>query len=107
MHVIDMSNALPLPLLQHAGMAPNPEMQPSGASDSIPSASDSAAGQQQQQQQQQQPMPRPSMMQRLQDAAKALKREVLAMYYAMQDPRTPFLAKVIPFMVLAYAVSPL
>lgn len=32
-------------------------------------------------------------------AAKALKREVLALYYAIQDERTPLLAKVLPWLV--------
>lgn len=43
----------------------------------------------------------------LKKQAKLLKREVLAMYYAIDDPETPFLCKVIPFFVLAYALSPL
>ncbi|GIM13556.1 hypothetical protein Vretimale_16645, partial [Volvox reticuliferus] len=57
----------------------------------------------------------PSWYQRLKKAAKALKHEalvgtftqVLAVYFAMQHPKTPFLAKAIAFMVLAYALSPL
>ncbi|GLC65229.1 hypothetical protein PLESTF_000266000 [Pleodorina starrii] len=53
------------------------------------------------------PPQRPSWYQRLKAAAKALKREVLAVYYSMQDPRTPWLAKVLAFLVLAYALSPL
>lgn len=40
-----------------------------------------------------------SWYQKLKAAAKKLKREVLAVYYAMQDPRTSFFAKIIPFMV--------
>ncbi|GLI67511.1 hypothetical protein VaNZ11_011715 [Volvox africanus] len=48
-----------------------------------------------------------SWYQRLKNAAKALKHEVLAVYYAMQHPQTPFLAKAIAFLVLAYALSPL
>ena len=32
-------------------------------------------------------------------AAKALKREILALYYAIQDKRTPLLAKVLPWLV--------
>ena len=32
-------------------------------------------------------------------AAKALKREVLALYYAIQDKRTPLLAKILPWLV--------
>ncbi|GIL57419.1 hypothetical protein Vafri_12651 [Volvox africanus] len=48
-----------------------------------------------------------SFYQRLKNAAKALKHEVLAVYYAMQHPQAPFLAKAIAFLVLAYALSPL
>lgn len=44
---------------------------------------------------------------RFKTATKALKKEVLALYYAIHDPRTPLLAKVIPWMVLAYALSPI
>ena len=40
-------------------------------------------------------------------AAKSLKREVLALFYAVHDPRTPFFAKLIPWLVLAYALSPI
>lgn len=38
---------------------------------------------------------------------KALKHEVLALHYAIQDPRTPFLAKLLPLVALGYALSPL
>lgn len=38
---------------------------------------------------------------------KALKRGVLALYYAVHDPRTPVLSKLLPWLVLAYALSPL
>eukprot|EP00882_Tetradesmus_deserticola_P011361 GHRQ01012019.1.p1 GENE.GHRQ01012019.1~~GHRQ01012019.1.p1 ORF type:complete len:256 (+),score=74.39 GHRQ01012019.1:425-1192(+) len=38
---------------------------------------------------------------------KALKRDVLALYYAVHDPRTPLLSKLLPCLVLAYALSPL
>ncbi|EFJ52614.1 hypothetical protein VOLCADRAFT_85776 [Volvox carteri f. nagariensis] len=48
-----------------------------------------------------------SWYQRLKKAAKALKHEVLAVYYAMLDPQTPFLAKALTCLVLAYALSPL
>lgn len=43
----------------------------------------------------------------LKKKAKQLKQEVLAMYYALHDPDTPFLCKVIPFVVIGYALSPL
>jgi hypothetical protein len=44
---------------------------------------------------------------RFKAAVRALKREVLALYYAIHDPRTPLAAKVIPWLALAYALSPL
>ncbi|KAG2499420.1 hypothetical protein HYH03_002367 [Edaphochlamys debaryana] len=50
---------------------------------------------------------RRSIMDRLKAAAKALKHEVLAVYYAMDDPQTPWLARVLAFLVVAYALSPL
>ena len=40
-------------------------------------------------------------------AVKALKREVLALYYAVHDSRTPRIAKIIPWIVIAYALSPI
>ena len=39
--------------------------------------------------------------------AKRLKREVLALYYSTEDPATPWYAKVLPFLALAYALSPI
>ncbi len=53
------------------------------------------------------PPARPGGWARFKGAAKALKREVLALYFAMEHPRTPLLSKVLPFFVLAYALSPL
>lgn len=50
---------------------------------------------------------RVGVMKWLKKKAKQLKKEVLAMYYALHDPRCPWIAKVIPFIVLAYALSPL
>lgn len=47
------------------------------------------------------------LMKRLKKAAKALKRQVVAMYYAQQDPECPWYSRVIPFLVLIYALSPL
>lgn len=44
---------------------------------------------------------------RFKASVKALKREVLALYYAVHDPRTPWTAKVLPCVALAYALSPL
>jgi uncharacterized membrane protein YkvA (DUF1232 family) len=40
-------------------------------------------------------------------AAKALKQQVLAVYYATQDPECPCLAKCLALFTLAYALSPL
>lgn len=31
----------------------------------------------------------------------------MALYYAVHDPRTPLLSKLLPWLVLAYALSPL
>ncbi|KAI8476148.1 MAG: hypothetical protein J3K34DRAFT_286300 [Monoraphidium minutum] len=44
---------------------------------------------------------------RFKAAVRALKHEVLALYYAIHDPRTPWGAKVLPWVALAYALSPL
>ncbi|GBF94114.1 hypothetical protein Rsub_07101 [Raphidocelis subcapitata] len=44
---------------------------------------------------------------RFKGAVRSLKREVLALYYAIGDPRTPWACKLLPWLVLAYALSPL
>ncbi|KAG1657509.1 hypothetical protein FOA52_003746 [Chlamydomonas sp. UWO 241] len=49
----------------------------------------------------------PSLCERFNLAVKALKRDVLALYYAVHDERTPLLAKILPWVVVAYAVSPI
>jgi uncharacterized membrane protein YkvA (DUF1232 family) len=36
-----------------------------------------------------------------------LKRETLVLYYAVRDPRTPLIAKIIAGAVVAYALSPI
>eukprot|EP00775_Hariotina_reticulata_P004748 gene4748-4998_t len=36
-----------------------------------------------------------------------LKLDVLALYYAVHDPRTPLISKLLPWLVLSYALSPL
>ena len=46
-------------------------------------------------------------MHRLRDWAKALKREVVSLWFAYRDPRTPRLAKVLAALVVAYALSPI
>jgi uncharacterized membrane protein YkvA (DUF1232 family) len=43
----------------------------------------------------------------LEAAAKRLKHEVLAIYYAAHDPRTPWYARLLPAVAVAYALSPL
>jgi len=47
------------------------------------------------------------MLDRLKASARALKREVLAVYLAAKDPRTPWYAKGLIFLVVAYALSPI
>src|SRR5215204_742515 len=39
--------------------------------------------------------------------ARSLKREAVAMYFAMRDPRTPWYAKVAAGCIVAYALSPI
>ena len=46
------------------------------------------------------------LVQRWQTAARALKRELYALYLASRDPRTPWYAKAAIAGVLAYALSP-
>ncbi len=41
------------------------------------------------------------------DAARRLKREVLALYFAARDPATPWLARLLAALVAAYALSPI
>lgn len=41
------------------------------------------------------------------ERAGALKREVLVLYFAVRDPRTPLIAKVLAALVVAYALSPI
>ena len=49
----------------------------------------------------------PSLLDRARGWARALKREVLALWVAARDPRTPWLAKVVCAAVAAYALSPI
>jgi uncharacterized membrane protein YkvA (DUF1232 family) len=44
---------------------------------------------------------------RLKDRARALKAEVITIYYAAKDPRTPWYAKVLVFFVVAHTLSPI
>ena len=48
-----------------------------------------------------------SWLARLREKAALLRRETLALYYAMRDPRTPWTAKVLAGIVVGYAVSPI
>lgn len=47
------------------------------------------------------------MLEGLKARARALKRQVTALYLAFCDPRTPWYAKAIAAVVIAYAVSPI
>jgi len=47
------------------------------------------------------------MLARLRAKADVLKRETLALWYALRHPRTPLAAKVVAAIVVAYAVSPI
>ena len=47
------------------------------------------------------------MLQRLKDWARAIKRDVHALYLAAQDPRVPWYAKAAAACVAAYALSPI
>ena len=46
-------------------------------------------------------------MGRLAEWAHVLKRESLVLYYAARDPRTPWYAKVLAGVIVAYALSPI
>lgn len=47
------------------------------------------------------------MIERLRAWARALKREVMALWLAARDPRVPMLAKLLAGLVAAYALSPI
>jgi uncharacterized membrane protein YkvA (DUF1232 family) len=46
-------------------------------------------------------------VQHLKDRARLLKRDTIALYLAARDPRTPWYAKVLAGVVVAYALSPI
>lgn len=48
-----------------------------------------------------------TVIERLESAAKRLKRETHALYLAARDPRTPWYAKLVIGLVVAYALSPI
>ena len=43
----------------------------------------------------------------LRDRTRSLRRETLALYFAVRDPRTPLMAKIVAGLVVAYALSPI
>ncbi len=47
------------------------------------------------------------MLASLKSRAQALKTETYALYLAARDPRTPWLARILVFLVVAYALSPI
>lgn len=47
------------------------------------------------------------MLKRLRDWARSLKGEIMMLYFAVRDPRTPLAAKLLTAFVLAYAFSPI
>lgn len=47
------------------------------------------------------------MLGRLKQWARAIKRDVHALWLASHDPRTPWYAKALAFMIAAYALSPI
>jgi uncharacterized membrane protein YkvA (DUF1232 family) len=48
-----------------------------------------------------------ALLARLKNWARAIKRDVLALWIAARDPRTPLLAKAVAAAVAAYALSPI
>ncbi len=46
-------------------------------------------------------------MRRLKIWAAALRRDVLALWFACRDPRTPAIAKILAVIIVAYALSPI
>jgi len=47
------------------------------------------------------------MLNKLKQRASALKHETIALYFAFRDERTPWYAKILAALVLAYAFSPI
>lgn len=50
---------------------------------------------------------RARLFERLRTFARTLKRDIVALYLAARDPRTPLIAKVVALGVTAYALSPI
>lgn len=49
----------------------------------------------------------PSLLRRLQDWARIIRRDVIALWFAARDPRVPWPAKIVATIVAAYALSPI
>ena len=49
----------------------------------------------------------PTLLIQLKDKARALKRETTALWFALRDPRTPWPARMVGALVVAYALSPI
>ena len=49
----------------------------------------------------------PAFLIQIKDKARALKRETTALWFALRDPRTPWAARVVGALVVAYALSPI
>ena len=47
------------------------------------------------------------MIERVKDWARSINRDVVALYVAGRDPRTPWHAKAVALAVVAYAISPI
>lgn len=47
------------------------------------------------------------MIQRLKNWAAILKRDVMTLWFACRDPRTPWYARVLTMLIVAYALSPI
>lgn len=51
--------------------------------------------------------PKPSIWQKLRAWSRGLKRDVIALYFAIKHPRTPWYARVVAVIVVGYALSPI
>ena len=49
----------------------------------------------------------PALFSQISDKARALKRETTALWFALRDPRTPWTARLVGMLVIAYALSPI
>ena len=49
----------------------------------------------------------PAYLISLKEKARALKRETTALWFALRDPRTPWAARLVGALVVAYALSPI